>query len=120
MNEANPMLLIREAIGLASNLADELVRMEAEGGEFWSGDDFYIVVSSFVSSIKQYRGIEIEEDSPGSKLANAIERHDKAEMSRHRFEIMSNLKALSGTKRGGYMFFAFWPKLHLALTASQD
>lgn len=120
MNDANPMLLIREALGLATNLADELVRMEAESGDFWTGDDFFDVVSGFVSSIRQMRGFEIEEGSPGRRLADAIESGDRSGMSRHRFEIMSNLKALSGARRGGYMFFVFWPKLHLALAAGQN
>lgn len=119
MNGVNPLLLVREAISLSGNLAEELISMESESGDFWSSNDFYHVMSNFISSIRQLRGFEIEEDSPGSRLADAIECEDKMAMSRYRFEIMSNLKALSGAKRKGYMFFVFWPKLHLALAAGQ-
>lgn len=122
MDEVNLVQLVREAIKLAGSLGEELVKMEAESGakgDFWRGDDFFVVISTFLSSLKQYRGFEIESGSFGSKLADAMTREDSAEMSRYRFEIMSNLKTLSDGKRSSYMFFVFWPKLHLALVDSK-
>jgi hypothetical protein len=119
MNDPNPLVLLREAIGIAGRLAEELVRLEAVSENFWAGEDFYDLVSGFIASIKAYCGFEVEGGSPGSLLADAMAHGDRAGMSRHRFEIMSNLKALSGANRGGYMFFVFWPKLHLALTAER-
>lgn len=116
----NIMQRIRDAHGLVGNLAEELVRMEAEDKDgFWAGSDYFDLVSSFLASIKAI-GFEIEKESQGEKLAEAIRQQDTPLMSRFRFEIMSNVKRLAGSKRSGYMFFVFWPALHTTLNTEGE
>ena len=111
---------IREAHTLVGNLADELVRMEAEDADgFWQGSDFFDLTWSFLASIK-VMGFEIEAESLGRQLLEAMEQEDMFRMSRYRFEITSNVKKLMGAKRSGYMFFLFWPALHTALNAEAE
>ena len=111
---------IREAHTLVGNLADELVRMEAEDADgFWQGSDFFDLTWSFLASSK-VMGFEIEAESLGRQLVEAIEQEDMFRMSRYRFEITSNVKKLMGAKRSGYMFFLFWPALHTALNAEAE
>ncbi len=111
---------VREAHTLVGNLADELVRMEAEDTEsFWQGSDFFDLTWSFLASLK-VMGFEIEVASLGRQLADAMEQEDAFRMSRYRFEVTSNVKKLAGAKRSGYMFFLFWPALHTALNAESE
>ena len=111
---------IREAHTLVGNLADELVRMETEDADgFWQGSDFFDLTWSFLASIK-VMGFEIEAESLGRQLLEAMEQEDMFRMSRYRFEITSNVKKLMGAKRSGYMFFLFWPALHTALNAEAE
>lgn len=113
----NILQRVRDAHTLAANLAEELVRMEAEAGDgFWQGSDFFDLATMFLASLKMV-GFEIEPESLGGLLAEAIQQEDPFRKSRFRFEITSNVKKLSGTKRSGYMFFVFWPQLHTALNA---
>ncbi len=120
IEEGNIMQRIRDAHTLAGNLAEELVRMEGEDKDgFWQGSDFFELTSLFLASLKAL-GFEIEPGSPGSQLAEAIRQEDAFGMSRFRFEIMSNLNRLAGTKRSGYMFFLFWPQLHSALNTEGE
>ena len=114
------MQRVREAHALVGNLAEEFVRMEEKYKEdFWNGSDFFDLTGGFLTSIK-VMGFDIENDSLGEKLANAIRDNDVPGMSRYRFELMSNIKKLNGSKRSGYMFFIFWPRLHMALNAEQN
>lgn len=116
----NIMQRVREAHILVGNLADELVRMEVEDTDnFWQGSDFFDLTWSFLASIK-VMGFEIETESFGRQLVEAMEQDDAFRMSRYRFEITSNVKKLVGAKRSGYMFFVFWPQLHTALNAEAD
>lgn len=116
----NILQSVRDAHALAGNLAEELVRMEAEDKEgFWQGSDFFDLATMFFVSLKAV-GFEIEPDSLGGQLAEAIQVDDPFRMSRFRFEITSNVKKLFGTKRSGYMFFVFWPRLHTALNAESE
>ncbi len=111
---------VREAHTLVGNLADELVRMEAEDAEnFWQGSDFFDLTWSFLASLK-VMGFEIEAESLGRQLVEAMEQEDMFRMSRYRFEITSNVKKLMGGKRSGYMFFLFWPALHTALNTETE
>ena len=116
----NIMQRVRDAHGLVGNLAEELVRMEADDKDgFWAGSDFFDLMASFLASIKAM-GFEIEPDSFGNKLVYAIRDQDAPQMSRYRFELMSNFRKLNGSKRSGYAFFVFWPQLHTALNAEGD
>ena len=86
------MQRVRDAHGLVGNLAEELVRMEADDKDsFWSGSDFFDLSLSFIASIKTF-GFEIEKESQGEQLLGAIQQQDAPLMSRFRFEIMSNVK----------------------------
>ena len=115
----NVMQRVRDAHGLVANFAEELIRMESdEKDAFWSGSDFYDLTAMFLASLKA-TGFEIEHDSFGSRLAQAIREDDGFGMSRFRFELMSNIRKLHGGKRSGYMFFVFWPRLHAALVAEE-
>lgn len=115
----NIMQSVRDAHALVGNLAEELVRMEAEDGAgFWQGSDFFDLATMFLASLKM-AGFEIEPDSLGSKLAEAMRGEDFFGKSRYRFEITSNVKKLVGAKRSGYMFFVFWPQLHAALVTEE-
>ena len=116
----NIMQRVRDAHGIVGNLAEELVRMEADDKDsFWSGSDFFDLSLSFIASIKTF-GFEIEKESQGEQLLGAIQQQDAPLMSRFRFEIMSNVKRLAGSKRSGYMFFVFWPQLHTALNTEGE
>ena len=116
----NIMQSVRDAHALVGNLAEEMVRMEAEDSEgFWQGSDFFDLATMFLASLKMV-GFEIEPDSLGGKLAAAMQQEDVFGKSRYRFEITSNVKKLIGAKRSGYMFFVFWPQLHTALVSEGD
>ena len=99
------MQRVREAHALAGNLAEELVRMEAEDKDgFWHGSDFFDLAQMFLVSLKAI-GFDIETGSLGDQLSEAMQDDDPFRKSRFRFEITSNVKKLSGGKRSGYMFF---------------
>ncbi|RJX30217.1 MAG: hypothetical protein C4516_10205 [Oxalobacter sp.] len=116
----NIMQRIRDAHTLVGNLAEELIRMENEDKDgFWSDSDFFDLTWSFLASLKAM-GFEIEPESFGEKLINAMNQDDVFQMSRFRFELMSNIRKLQGAKRSGYMFFVFWPQLHTALNAEPE
>ena len=120
MEGVNIMQRVRDAHGLVGNLAEELVRMESEDKDgFWAGSDFFDLMVSFLASL-QAIGFDIEKESQGEKLADAIRSQDAPLMSRFRFEIMSNFKRLNGSKLSGYAFFVFWPQLHTALNTEAD
>jgi hypothetical protein len=116
----NIMQRVRDAHTLVGNMAEELVRMEFEDKEaFWSGSDFFDLTWSFLASLK-VMGFEIEPESYGGKLVDAMNQDDTFQMSRFRFELMSNVRKLQGAKRSGYMFFVFWPSLHTALNTEGE
>ena len=118
MDGGGLMQRIREAHALVGNLGEELVRMEQEDKDgFWAGSDFFDLTLSFIASIKAF-GFDIERESQGEKLIDAIQQQDAPLMSRFRFEITNNVKRLVGSKRSGYMFFIFWPALHTTLNAA--
>lgn len=104
MDSTSLMQRIRDAHALVGNLGEELVRMELEDKNgFWSGSNFFDVALNFIVSIKTV-GFDIEKESQGEKLLDAIRRQDAPLMSRFRFEITNNVKRLTGNKRSGYMF----------------
>jgi hypothetical protein len=116
----NIMQRVRDAHTLVGNMAEELVRMETDDKDsFWSGSDFFDLTWSFLASLK-VMGFEIEQESFGGKLVDAMDQDDTFQMSRFRFELMSNIRKLQGAKRSGYMFFVFWPALHTALNTEDE